>query len=142
MHLFNTVIYNDTTMDTPSSSTLTKINAKKCTSTISEYIWNNATLKFLVFNPFMVAVVILLVIYLIDIAHGKKFGDIGKTSVIQHMLITYAVIASGFVINNMLVKHYYRIKKCKDEEKKDIEEVEKDVEEAVSGANELYSTYI
>ena len=110
LFLNDNIYRNNNNMSEHQSPSLSKISTKKCASSISEYIWNNACLKFLVFNPFMVALLILLVIYLIDIAYGKRFENIGSKSVIQHMITAYVLIASGMVINNMLVKHYYRIK--------------------------------
>lgn len=95
-------------MSEPSTST---ISTKKVTSSVAGYIWDSPCLKPLVFNPFLVSAVILLVIWAIDLLYGKGFKKGGASLLIQHMITTYIVVASGVALNNILIKHRYRLDK-------------------------------
>jgi hypothetical protein len=85
----------------------------------SEYVWNSPCLKPLVFNPFIIAGVIILILYMLDLAYGKKFSSGSGNQLIQHVVTSYIIVATGIVLNNMIIKHKYRLDKysCKEEKK-------------------------
>lgn len=93
------------------------ISSKKVSSSVAGYIWDSPCLKPFVYNPFLLCAIIVLLIYAIDIIYGKVFMKGGVSMVIQHMLLTYILVAVGVVMNNMLIKHRYRLDKKNDKDK-------------------------
>lgn len=103
------------------------LSGKKVASSVAAYIWNSPCLKPLVFNPFIVSILILTIIWLIDFAYGKTFRKRRKGAsiaaiTIQHILTTYVIVASGIAMNNMIIKHRYRLDKCGKQNVSDIDE--------------------
>ena len=87
------------------------ISTKKCSKAFAEYIWNSPCLKPFFFNPFLLAIVIILVMLLIDIIDGKSFEDDDTVSILQHTVTSFIIISCLLVINNVLIKHKYRQEK-------------------------------
>lgn len=87
------------------------ISTKKVTSSIASYIWDSPCLKPLIFNPFVLSIFIILVIWIIDFGYDKKFVSNRHSTVIQHIFTTYFIVAAGIVLNNILIKHHYRLSK-------------------------------
>jgi hypothetical protein len=85
------------------------INTKKCASELSEYIWESPFLKPFFFNPFILSILVICIIWMVDHIYYKRF--IVNVNLIQHGLTTYILVATPILINNMLIKHYYRQKK-------------------------------
>lgn len=85
------------------------INTKKCASELSEYIWDSAFLRPIFFNPFILAILVICIIWMIDYAYFKRFTN--DTNIIQHAATTYILVVIPLMINNMLIKYYYRQKK-------------------------------
>jgi hypothetical protein len=102
-----------------SSCSSPTLSTKKVTSCVASYIWNSPCLKPLVFNPFIVSIFILMVIWSIDFLYGKTFTRSKHRSMaaltIQHVLTTYAIVATGIALNNIIIKHHYRMAKAKNE---------------------------
>ena len=59
------------------------ISTKKCSKAFAEYIWNSPCLKPFFFNPFLLAIVIILMILIVDIIDGKSFEN-DKASIKRH----------------------------------------------------------
>lgn len=85
------------------------ISISGTTSSIAEYIWNSPCLKPLIFNPFLVSVLILCIIWLVDFSYGKKLQDDSACTHIQHIITTLILVMCGIAMNNILIKHYYRM---------------------------------
>ena len=109
------------------------ISTKKITTSAAGYIWDSPCLKPLVFNPFYISALIIFVIWAIDLFHGKGFRKGGASILIQHMVISYIVVMSGITLNNMLIKHKYRLDKHEEREERD--------NHATEDSNRLISTY-
>lgn len=92
------------------------ISTKKVTTSVASYIWNSPCLKPLIFNPFLISLIILSIIWLTDLFYGKTFTTGTRSSVIQHVITTYVLVAGGIALNNILIKHHYRCKYVKDHE--------------------------
>lgn len=86
------------------------ISSKKVISGAASYIWNSPCLKPLIYNPFILSALILLIIWLMDLFYEKKFSCGSPAVLAQHMLTTYAIVVSGVILNNVLIKHNYREK--------------------------------
>lgn len=98
----------------PSSESSSVVSTKKVVSSVGEYIWNSPCLKPLVFNPFLISILILGVIWVTDFWYGKTFQNECNASVyIQHIFTSFVLVACGVSMNNILIKHYYRMEKCK-----------------------------
>ncbi len=97
-------------MDESSTSVISK---KKMTHTLSKYVWESPILKALIYNPFILAIFMLLVIWILDFMYGKKFKKNKPAIVAQHMITTYIILACSFAMNNIIIKHKYRIERCK-----------------------------
>jgi hypothetical protein len=96
------------------------ISTKKVASNFAEYIWNSPCLKAIVFNPFILAFFILLVIWVLDFIYGKKFFFGSPAIIAQHMITAYIIMAGGIAMNNMLIKHKYRMENYEVSQKKTI----------------------
>ncbi len=97
-------------MDESKKETST-ITAKKTATNVASYIWNSPCLKPLIFNPFLVALLIVVIIWGLDLAYGKQFADNSAARFCEHIFTTYFMVAAVLALNNMLVKHNYRVKK-------------------------------
>lgn len=100
------------------------ISTKKVASNFAEYIWNSPILKSMVFNPFILAIFILLIVWVFDFLYGKKFFCGSPAVIAQHMITTYVIMAGGIAMNNMLIKHKYRMKQYESIQKKTTEDTE------------------
>lgn len=101
------------------------VSTKKVISSIGEYIWNSPCLKPLIFNPFLISILILCVIWLVDFWYGKVFQEESGAAVyVQHTLTTFVLVACGIFMNNILIKHYYRMERYN----RSVEETKKDEE--------------
>lgn len=109
------------------------ITSKKIQSGMAGYIWNSPCFKPLAYNPFLASAVILGLLLAIDFLYGKIFVKGGIAMMIQHAALTYVIIATGMTLNNMLIKHNYRLKKYNNAK----EEVESKV-----GDEDLVSSYV
>ena len=94
-----------------SETTTSTISTKKVASGVAGYIWDSPCLKPIVFNPFLLSAIILLIIWAIDLLYGKGFRRGGASLLVQHIVTTYIIVASGITLNNMLIKHRYRLEK-------------------------------
>jgi len=102
------------------------ISTKKVKTCVAGYIWDSPCLKPIIYNPFIVSALILFIIWGIDLLYGKRFPVRYKRSkkhkkrqklnnasvMVQHLLTTYILVTSGIALNNMLIKHRYRLDKC------------------------------
>jgi hypothetical protein len=97
-------------MSDPDSSV---VSCKKMKTHFGSYIWNSPCLKPLVFNPFIISILILVVLWVIDYIYGKTFhkrkGGSAISTCAQHLITSYAVIAAGVAMNNIIIKHHYRL---------------------------------
>lgn len=89
------------------------ISSKKVASSVSQYVWDSPCLKPIVFNPFILSLVILICIWLLDFLYGKRFICGGAAMIVQQLLVTYTLIAGGIVMNNIIIKHHYRLERYK-----------------------------
>lgn len=90
------------------------VSTQKVVSSVGEYLWKSPCLKPLIFNPFLVSVLILSIVWLVDFWYGKTFEKgSGGMVYVQHILTTFVLVACGVMMNNILVKHYYRTEKNK-----------------------------
>jgi hypothetical protein len=87
------------------------ISTKKCSKAFAEYIWNSPCLKPFFFNPFLLAIVIILVVLLIDTIDGKCFDNNDPINILQHTFTSFILISCLLVVNNVLIKHKYRQEK-------------------------------
>lgn len=87
------------------------ISTKKCSKAFAEYIWDSPCLKPFFFNPFLLAIVIIMMILIIDTVDGKYFEDTSSIFLVQHTFSVFIAISGLLVINNMLIKHKYRQEK-------------------------------
>lgn len=87
------------------------ITTKKVSSSVAGYIWDSPCLKPIIYNPFLLSGLILLVIWVIDLFYGKTFTSSCVSTLFQHMVTTYVIVAVGVALNNMLIKHRYRTDK-------------------------------
>ncbi len=98
-----------------SESNSSILSTKRVTSGVADYIWNSPCLKPLVFNPFIVSILILSLIWMIDFFYGKTFTKSKKHSIaartMQHIVTTYVIVACGIAMNNIIIKHHYRLNK-------------------------------
>ena len=106
-----------------SNSTISSNKVKTC---VASYIWDSPCLKPIIYNPFIVSALILFIIWGIDLLYGKQFRTKYTRSkrskkrrkqnnaaiMIQHLLTSYILVTSGIALNNMLIKHRYRLDKC------------------------------
>lgn len=97
-------------MDESKKETST-ITAKKTATNVASYIWNSPCLKPLIFNPFLVALLIVVLIWALDLFYGKQFADNSASRFCEHIFTTYFMVAVVLTLNNMLIKHNYRVKK-------------------------------
>ncbi|KAG7394178.1 hypothetical protein PHYBOEH_005572 [Phytophthora boehmeriae] len=92
------------------------LSTKRVASGVAEYIWSSPCLKPLVFNPFIVSVLLLIIIWTIDFMYGKTFakrkGQSIAAATVQHVLTTYIIVATGVAMNNIIIKHHYRLRKA------------------------------
>lgn len=96
-------------MPAPESSSV--VSTEKMVSSAGEYIWDSPCLKPLLFNPFLLSVLILGIIWITDFWYGKTFQeDVPPAVYVQHILSSYVLVAVGISMNNIIVKHYYREK--------------------------------
>ncbi len=100
------------------------ITNKKVASEVSQYIWDSPCLKPLIFNPFILALLILLLIWVLDFLYGKKFFKGKPATIAQHMAVSYVIIASSVAMNNVLIKHKYRCDKYEEKKNNDPTEAE------------------
>lgn len=99
-------------MPSPESSSV--VSTKKMVSSLGEYIWESPCLKPLVFNPFLMSILILGIIWIADFWYGKGFAECVPASVYaQHIVSSYVLVAFGLSMNNILIKYYYRTEKNK-----------------------------
>ena len=101
-------------MSDPDSSV---VSCKKIKAHFGSYIWNSPCLKPLVFNPFIISVLILMVLWVIDYIYGKTFhkqkgGSTISSACVQHLVTSYAVIAACVAMNNIIIKHHYRLSRA------------------------------
>ncbi len=94
------------------------ISTKKVTTSVASYIWESPCLKPLIFNPFLISLIILSIIWLTDLFYGKTFTTGARSAIIQHIITTYVLVAGGIALNNILIKHHYRCKYVTDKEEK------------------------
>lgn len=87
------------------------ISTKKCSKAFAEYIWNSPCLKPFFFNPFLLAIVIILMILIVDIIDGKSFENDNNLHILQHTFTSFILISCLLVVNNILIKHKYRQEK-------------------------------
>ncbi len=87
------------------------ISTKKCSKALAEYIWDSPCLKPFFFNPFLLAVLIIMLILIIDTIDGKYFEDTTSIFLVQHTFSIFVTISGLRVLNNMLIKHKYRQEK-------------------------------
>lgn len=92
------------------------LTSKKITSSVAGYIWESPCLKPLVYNPYILSLMIVMIIWTIDMLYRKTFEKEGYDIIAQHMLLTYVLVACGITMNNMLIKHRYRTEKNNKEE--------------------------
>lgn len=85
------------------------ITSKKIQSEIAGYIWDSPCLKPLAYNPFLLSAVIVAILCAVDFLYGKVFLKGGIAMILQHAVLTYVFIATGMTVNNMLIKHKYRL---------------------------------
>lgn len=90
------------------------ISTKKLTSNVAGYIWDSPCLKPIIYNPFILAFLILTIIWVIDFIYGKGFYKESISITIQHIATTYVLVAMGIAMNNMLIKHRYRLDRVED----------------------------
>jgi len=90
------------------------ISGKKITASVSGYIWDSPVLKPLVYNPFILALLILALIWIMDFMYDKRFYCDRAAMMVQHLITTYVLIAAGLSMNNILIKHRYRLDKFKE----------------------------
>lgn len=113
------------------SSDASLISSKKLTGSVAGYIWNSPILKKLVYNPFIVSLLILSIICLIDFIYGKDFNERSTPiSIAQHVITGYIIVASCVTMNNILIKHRYRLDK--------VAEAEAEGEVTSTNVNEQY----
>ena len=113
------------------------ITSKKIQSGIAGYIWDSPCLKPIAYNPFLASAVIVIALCTIDYLYGKTFMKGGVAMILQHAALTYVFITAGMTINNMLIKHKYRLKNYKDEQVKS-----GGIEDIPAGDNDLLSSYV
>jgi hypothetical protein len=89
------------------------ISKKKITHSLSKYVWESPILKAMVYNPFILAMFMLLVIWILDFLYGKKFKKNQPSIVAQHMITTYIILSCAFAMNNIIIKHKYRMERIK-----------------------------
>ncbi len=92
------------------------ISKRKITHSMAKYVWESPVLKAMVYNPFILSVLILLVLWILDFLYGKKFKKNKPAAVAQHMITAYIVLAGAFAMNNIIIKHKYRMDKHKKED--------------------------
>ncbi len=78
-------------------------------SWMAEYIWNSPCLKPLIYNPLLVSILILGVIMLLDFVYEKKFKC--SRALIPHTLTNYVIVAVLIAMNNIIIKHRYRLER-------------------------------
>lgn len=84
------------------------ISTKKLKSSLREYIWDSPILRYLFSSALLVSLMILVVIWMLDIAYGKTFQCNSTREVVQHMGTTFIVVASGIALNNLTLKSKYK----------------------------------
>lgn len=109
---------NDDTVNESVKSDNSVISTKKVATNFAEYIWNSPCLKAMVFNPFILGLFILLTVWVFDFMYGKKFFCGSPAVIAQHMITTYIIMAGGIAMNNMLIKHKYRMENYEANQKK------------------------
>jgi hypothetical protein len=87
------------------------ISSKKCGKILADYVWSSVILKPIFFNPFILTLLIIILISSIDIIDKKTFINCNLSFLLQHIITSYLVIGSAIVMNNMLIKHKYRLEK-------------------------------
>ena len=93
------------------------ITGKKVCKGIAGYIWDSPCFKPLVYNPYILSVVVVLIIWLADLLYGKQFCRVDISTTVQHMMFTYVLVATGVILNNMVIKHRYRLDKYEQKNK-------------------------
>lgn len=92
-----------------SNSVISIDKAKTC---ISGYVWNSPCLKMFFYNPFLVATIILGIIWASDFIYGKRFyNGCGISNHVQHIIFTYLIVATSICMNNMMISHHFRMDK-------------------------------
>ena len=113
------------------------ISTKKCSKAFSEYIWNSPCLKPFFFNPFLLAIIIILLILVLDIIDGKCFENDSNLHILQHTFTSFILISCLLVVNNILIKHKYRQEKDELKAKYEPDEEEdNDIKESKSKVSE------
>lgn len=87
------------------------ISVNKTSKALAEYLWDSPCLKPFFFNPFLLAILIILIVLVIDTFDGKYFEDTTGIFLLQHTFTTFVAISGVIVLNNMLIKHKYRQEK-------------------------------
>lgn len=120
------------------------ISSKKLSASVAGYIWDSPCLKPLVFNPFLLGALILIVIWILDLFYGKAFKKCSTAIMVQHVLTTYVIISVAVCLNNMLIKHRYRLDKYEAREMSNqttSEATPEDIAEPILTENDLISSY-
>jgi hypothetical protein len=115
------------------------ISSKKVSSSVAGYIWDSPCLKPLIFNPFVLGALILIIIWTLDLLYGKTFAKCSTGIMVQHMLTAYVVVSVGVGLNNMLIKHRYRLDKY--EARAKAKSVQVESTEATLNQTDLISPY-
>lgn len=87
------------------------ISTQKCSKELAEYIWNSPCLKPWLFNPFLLCLLVIGVIVIIDYLDGKEFEDTSIIFMLQHTFTMFVGVSGLLVLNNILIKHKYRLEK-------------------------------
>ena len=92
-----------------SSSVLSLSKAK---TSIGGYLYGSPCLKPIFYNPFILSVFIIAIVWLADFIYGKAFKKKCKLSIMfKHLVTTYVVVASGICLNNMMIRHSNKLEK-------------------------------
>jgi hypothetical protein len=79
------------------------ISGKRLKMDIKRWICETPFLKGLLSNPFLIAILIVTVIWLLDIVYGKTFEDTSVRETIQHATTVWIVMVSGIFLNNLAI---------------------------------------
>lgn len=78
------------------------ISIEKIGGDFSDYICKSIWKPLLV-NPFLVALMVILIIWGVDAFNGKHLKTKRHCELVQHFVITYVVVLAGFVLNNTVL---------------------------------------
>ncbi len=107
------------------------ISKKKIAHSMAQYVWDSPILKSLVYNPFVLSLFMLLIIWILDFLYGKKFKKNKPSIVAQHMITTYIILAGAFAMNNIIIKHRYRMEQYN----KKLDDMEPSYEDETTSSN-------